>query len=94
MAHRWKLSLLGLVLAALAGCGGGSDSSGYPSDVRANFLKACEVKGSDKVCNCTLSWFEKHISLKRFEAADDAVRRGKGAPQWMYTAARACVKKT
>jgi hypothetical protein len=92
---QWKLSLLGLVVAGLAGCGGsGGDSSGYPTAVERNYLKACEVKSPSSVCHCTLSYIEKRISLKKFEAADRAVDRGQRAPSWVYDAVRACVKKS
>jgi hypothetical protein len=91
---QWKLSLLALVVAGLVGCGGGGDSSGYPAAVQKNYLKACEVKSPSSVCHCTLSYIEKRVSLKKFEAADQAVNRGKKPPSWVYDAVRACVKKS
>jgi hypothetical protein len=87
--HR-QLSLLALVVAAIAGCGGGG-SDQYPANVRANYLKSCEANSPAKVCDCTLKWIEKHVSLSRFEAGDKKVRQGGRAPGWVYTAVKNCV---
>lgn len=74
-----------LVLAAtgtafvVVGCGGSSHSA-YPANVQTNFLNSCESSGgSSDLCQCTLSYLEKHTSYTQFQADEDQLTNGTDA---------------
>lgn len=72
---------------AVAGCGG---ASSYPANYQANYLNACEAGSTVKLCGCSLSYIEAHVSLDKFQAAEQAITDGSDYPQWLYDAARSC----
>lgn len=39
----------------------------YPVNVETRFLNSCEANGPQKVCQCSLNWFEQHVPLSQFE---------------------------
>jgi hypothetical protein len=84
-----------LVIACLAGafvlsgCGGGSRQH-YPTNIRVNFLNACEASGGAvSKCGCSLKWFESHVSLARFTADEHKSENG-SFPSDFRRAIRAC----
>jgi hypothetical protein len=61
----------------------------YPVNIQTNFLNACEENGTQAACQCSLSWFEQHVSLQQFEQ-DDA-EAGQGVtPSDLTLAEEAC----
>jgi hypothetical protein len=76
------------------GSGGGSgdtttSSNAYPANVQSNFLNSCEVNGSPSVCECSLSWFEQHVSLSQFEQDESELEQG-GQPADITSVEQAC----
>lgn len=48
----------------------------YPVNVQTNFLNSCEANGSRQVCECSLTWFEQHVPMPRFQRDENAVEQG------------------
>jgi hypothetical protein len=48
----------------------------YPVNVQTNFLNSCEANGSRQVCECSLTWFEQHVTIPRFQQDENAVDQG------------------
>ena len=48
----------------------------YPVNVQTNFLNSCEANGSRQVCECSLTWFEQHVPMPRFQQDENAVEQG------------------
>ena len=77
-----RVTWLAVCCAALAGLGacGGDDSTatGYPSDVRDNFMRACKLNssGNDTACRCILDRLEETVPYEDFKKADAAIRGG------------------
>jgi hypothetical protein len=48
----------------------------YPVNVRTNFLNSCEANGSRQVCECSLTWFEQHVPMPRFQQDEAEAEQG------------------
>jgi hypothetical protein len=63
-----------LLTVALGACGSATSetvSSGYPAEVRNNFLTSCTTSGSSQsTCECILTGLESNISLSDFVALE------------------------
>jgi hypothetical protein len=84
--------LAGAFVASGCGSGGGGGSSRqrYPTNIRVNFLNACEASGGAvSKCGCSLKWFESHVSLARFTADEHKSKNG-SFPSDFKRAIRAC----
>jgi hypothetical protein len=90
--------LIGGIAGALvvSGCGSGNGSSSgssthhYPTNIRSNFLNACEANGGAvSKCGCSLKWFESHVSLARLMADERTSKHG-SLPSDFTKAIRAC----
>jgi hypothetical protein len=61
----------------------------YPVNIQTNFLNACEENGTQAACQCSLSWFEQHVSLQQFEQDDAEADQGITPPD-LTLAEEAC----
>jgi hypothetical protein len=48
----------------------------YPVNVQTNFLNNCEANGSRQICECSLTWFEQHVPMPRFQQDGAAAEQG------------------
>jgi hypothetical protein len=72
--------------------GGGTtttSSGAYPVNVESNFLNSCEANAPVQACQCTLSWFETHVSLSQFQQDEVALGQGSEPPD-IVDATQAC----
>jgi hypothetical protein len=72
--------------------GGGSATTPanvYPVNVQTNFLNSCEANGSPQVCECSLSWFEQHVTLSQFEQDETELEQG-GQPADIVSVEQTC----
>jgi 5,10-methenyltetrahydromethanopterin hydrogenase len=77
--------------SALTACGGGSQ---YASNVKTNFLNACEASADVSTCECALSHVEGSVSVSTLLVAEREILMGdKTYPSWMTDALSACVGK-
>jgi len=51
-------------------------ANGYPVNIRTNFLDRCEANGSHQVCQCSLTWFEQHVPMPRFQQDETEAEQG------------------
>jgi hypothetical protein len=91
-----------LVLSlGLAGCSsahppthsstGSSTPPTYPASLRSDLVTSCESGGGTaQVCQCTLRYFERHVSAKQFEADEAQVSTG-AQPKDLTAAVRSCL---
>jgi hypothetical protein len=98
--RRWRRITLGAVVAVAAVLSlfltvnrqnqpPTTTSNSYPVHVRSTFLTSCETNGSQAICDCTLSWFEQHVSYQQFEQDQTDVNQG-SQPVDIGSAERAC----
>jgi len=64
-------------------------ANAYPINVQSNFLNSCETTGTPSVCQCSLSWFEQHVSLAQFEQDELDVAQG-GQPVDVVSVRQTC----
>lgn len=63
----------------------------YPATVEQNYLSNCEQgNGNAAFCQCTLNWFEAHITYTQFLANDSMARRSGQTPADLTNAEDAC----
>ena len=48
----------------------------YPVNVQTNFLNSCEANGSRQVCECSLTWFQQHVPMPRFQQDETNAEQG------------------
>ena len=51
-------------------------ANGYPVNIRTSFLDRCEANGSHQVCECSLTWFEQHVPMPRFQQDETEAEQG------------------
>jgi hypothetical protein len=56
--------------------GHNTPATAYPVNVQSNFLNSCETNGPQNVCQCSLNWFEQHVSLSQFEQDETDIEQG------------------
>jgi hypothetical protein len=63
----------------------------YPASTDQNFISACEQTSNGDVayCQCTLNWFQAHVTYTQFLADEDMVRAGQ-IPADVTSAENAC----
>lgn len=71
------------------GGSGTTVANAYPVNVQSNFLNSCEANGSQSVCECSLSWFEQHVPISRFEQDETEIEQG-GQPADIVSVEQAC----
>ena len=69
--------------------GQNTPATAYPVNVQSNFLNSCETNGPQNVCECSLTWFEQHISLSQFEQDETDIEQG-ASPVDISNVERAC----
>lgn len=67
------IGLAGILL--LGACGGGAGET-YPQEAREAFLSSCKVGGTEELCSCILSSFEKKYSYEEFGALEQRMLQG------------------
>jgi hypothetical protein len=90
------LCVTGLLCAAVAGCGGGSDSSSaYPAAAKNNFITACNTSsgGNKTFCNCAFDRIEASMSYAEFKKEDAAINKGRTPSKKISDALTKCQKK-
>jgi hypothetical protein len=73
--RKHALQLVVTVLFIVAGCNAPVASlapTGYPADVRANFLQACSSESPRATCECMLNELEANVSFSDFAALEAA----------------------
>jgi hypothetical protein len=73
--RKHALQLVVTVLFIVAGCNAPVASlapTGYPADVRANFLQACSSESPMATCECMLDELEANVSFVDFAALEAA----------------------
>jgi hypothetical protein len=73
--RKYVLQLVVAALFVIAGCNAPVASvapTGYPADVRANFLQACSSESPMATCECMLNELEANVSFSDFEALEAA----------------------
>jgi hypothetical protein len=90
-----RMISVGALSLALVACGGATSESpntGYPSEVRSNFITACTDAGSSQtICECMFTAIESSISFAEFTELE---RKGNDAivsDSRIYDAALKCV---
>jgi hypothetical protein len=58
------------------GNGVNTPANAYPVNVETNFLNSCEANGALSVCQCSLTWFEHHVSMARFQQDEADLTQG------------------
>jgi hypothetical protein len=62
----------------------------YPPDVVANFMRACQVRASEKSCHCALAAMEARYTVDEYNAIEAGIRAGTKPPQEFVDIARDC----
>ncbi len=62
----------------------------YPDEVRDTFLEACGAGGSEKECQCSLTYLEVNIPIAEFTEAGLAAAEGGADPDFMEAARDEC----
>ena len=69
---------LAVLVAVLAGCGGGDDEGerGYPDEAIASFVAECsrQPNATEAACRCVIRRLEVSMPYEEFARADEALR--------------------
>ena len=97
-----------VLVAALAGCGGGDDVGGegagggatstegqnaYPQESIDAFMSSCmDAGGTESECRCAIDSLQEQVSFEEFERIDEAAREGRPTPKIVRDVIEECAE--
>ena len=74
--------LVGLLLSLAVALACKADASGFPKEVRQNFMASCTGDGADKdQCGCIFKGIEETFTLEQFIGLDQSISNAAESPE-------------